>query len=449
MSNNDYHDFKPIIAEIEERPVNPLGTVFLWTIISLMIVTMLGLFLFKIDVVVSARGKVIPIGDVKVVQPLETGVITKIHVKEGDFVKKGDILLEIDPSVDTADLEGKERNLKYSQLSLDRINAVLAEKEFTPPKKDHSAEVIQAQTAHYQAQREVYNSTLKEKENEYREARSALNYLKEEIATINKVLAITIEDERRQKALVEIGALADNRHREKMKERMNLERERDSKTGQAEQLETKLDRIKDEIATFKSNFREKLLSDYSTNVQGRNTLEAEVSSLKFKQGKRFIIAPVAGYIHLLPVKTIGGVVTTAQSVVGIVPEGTPLEVNAIVMNKDIGYIKEGQTCVIKVDTFDFQKYGTIEGTVEVINPYSIDDKDSKDKEKNKDVESESGGYPVRVKMAAEILKTKNGDVYKVKPGMSVMVEVNVGKRRVIEFFLFPIIRYLDEGLKVR
>ena len=449
MSNNDYHDFKPIIAEIEERPVNPLGTVFLWTIISLMIVTLLGLFLFKIDVVVSARGKVIPIGDVKVVQPLETGVITKIHVKEGDFVKKGDILLEIDPSVDTADLEGKERNLKYSQLSLDRINAVLAEKEFTPPKKDHSAEVIQAQTAHYQAQREVYNSTLKEKENEYREARSALNYLKEEIATINKVLAITIEDERRQKALVEIGALADNRHREKMKERMNLERERDSKTGQAEQLETKLDRIKDEIATFKSNFREKLLSDYSTNVQGRNTLEAEVSSLKFKQGKRFIIAPVAGYIHLLPVKTIGGVVTTAQSVVGIVPEGTPLEVNAIVMNKDIGYIKEGQTCVIKVDTFDFQKYGTIEGTVEVINPYSIDDKDSKDKEKNKDVESESGGYPVRVKMAAEILKTKNGDVYKVKPGMSVMVEVNVGKRRVIEFFLFPIIRYLDEGLKVR
>jgi hemolysin D len=413
MSNNDYHDFKPIIAEIEDRPANPLGTYFLWTVISLMLAVVLGLFLFKIDVVVSARGKIIPIGDVKVIQPLETGVITKIHVKEGDFVKKGAVLLEIDPSVDTADLEGKERNLKYSQLSLDRINAVLAEEEFTPRKKRHSQEVIQAQTAHYQAQK------------------NALKSLQEEIATLDKVLAMTKEDERRQKALVEIGAVAENRYRDKMKDRMNLERDRESKLGQVEQL------------------RERLLSDYSTNVQGRNTLEADVSSLKFKQGKRFIIAPVTGYIYLLPVKTIGAVVTTAQPIVGIVPEGTPLEVNAVVMNKDIGYVKEGQICIIKVDTFDFQKYGTIEGKVEVVNPYSIDDKDSKDKDKSKDAESESGGYAVRVKMAAEILKTKNGDVYKIKPGMTVMAEVNVGKRRVIEFFLFPVIRYLDEGLKVR
>ncbi|NMC97868.1 MAG: HlyD family type I secretion periplasmic adaptor subunit [Deltaproteobacteria bacterium] len=447
MSKSDYHDFKPILAEIEERPTNPLGTYFLWTIISLMIIVLLTIFLVKIDVVVSARGKIIPIGDVKVIQPLETGVITRIHIKEGDYVKKGDMLLEIDPSVDTADLEGKERNLSYPRLSMERINAVLNEKDFSPGKKDRASEIVRAQMTHYEAQRDVYNSTLKEKEKESLENQSALESLKTEIETINKVLAITLEDEKRQKALVEIGTLADNRYREKMKERMNLERERDSKGGQVQQLETKLARISDEIQTFKSNFREKLLSDYSNNIHERNTLEAEVSSLKFKQGKRFIIAPVTGYIHLLPVKTIGGVVTTAQPIVGIVPEGTPLEVNAIVMNKDIGYVKEGQSCVVKVDTYDFQKYGTIEGKVEIINPYSMEEKENKGT--NKSAENESGGYPVRVKMTAETLKTKNGDVYKVKPGMSATVEVNVGKRRVIEFFLFPIIRYLDEGLKVR
>ena len=447
MSNSDHHDFKPILAEIEERPTNPLGVYFLWTIIALMIVVLLGLFLVKIDVVVSARGKIIPIGDVKVVQPLETGVITKIHVKEGDHVTKGAVLLEIDPSVDTSDLEGKEKNLKNSRLSMERINSVLSEKEFSPGKKDNSSEIVKTQMTHYQAQRDVYNSTLKEKEKEYLENQSALKSLKDEVVTINRILSIALEDEKRQKALVEIGTLADNRYREKMKDRMNLERERDSKEGQAKQLETKLTRVRDEIQTFKSNFREKLLSDYSTNMHERNTLEAEVSSLKFKQGKRFIIAPVSGYIYLLPVKTIGGVVTTAQPVVGIVPEGTPLEVNAIFMNKDIGYVKKGQSCVIKVDTYDFQKYGTIEGKVEVINPYSMEEKENK--EKNKEAENESGGYPVRVKMMAETLKTKNGDVYNIRPGMSVTAEVNVGKRRVIEFFLFPIIRYLDEGLKVR
>jgi len=151
----------------------------------------------------------------------------------------------------------------------------------------------------------------------------------------------------------------------------------------------------------------------------------------------------------LPVKTIGGVVTTAQPVVTLVPENTPLVVNAVVFNKDIGFVKEGQRCVIKVDTYDFQKYGTIEGVVETINPFSLEENKGKDKEKEKDKETEAGGYPVRVKMLADVLKTKDGTVYRMKPGMSVTTEVNVGKRRVIEFFLFPVIRYLDEGLKVR
>lgn len=411
MNTSDHHDFKPIIAEIEDRPTNPLGTIFLWTMISLMVVTVLGLIFLKIDVVVTARGKILPVGDVKVMQPLETGVITKIHVKEGDYVKEGAILLEIDPSVDTADLEGKEQNLEYSRMSLDRIHSVFADKKYNPDGKGQSSEVIRAQQAHFQAQR------------------NALKSLQEEIAGLDRVLAMTVEDERRQKDLVDIGALAENRYRDKVKERMNLERERDSKTGQVEQL------------------RERLLAEYSANVQGKNSLQAEVSSLKFKQDKRLIVAPVTGYVHLLPVKTVGAIVTTAQPVVGIVPEDMPLEVNAIVLNKDIGYIKEGQVCIVKVDTFDFQKFGTIEGEILTVNPYSMDEKENK--EKTNELESESGGYPIKVKMLTEVLKTKNGVEYKVKPGMSVTAEVNVGRRRVIEFFLFPIIRYLDEGLKVR
>ena len=410
MSMSDHHDFKPIITEIEDRPTNPLGMLFLWTIIALMVTTVLGLIFLKIDVVVTARGKIVPRGDVKIVQPLETGVVTRIHVKEGDYVQEGAVLLEIDPSVDTADLAGKEQNLKYSQLSLDRINAVLAERSFNPVNEGQSSEVIRAQQAYFRAQR------------------NALNALEEEIASLDRILTMTLEDEKRQEALVDIGALAENRYLDKVRERMNLERERKSKSGQIEQL------------------RERLLAEYSANVQGKNSLQAEVSSLRFKQEKRFIVAPVTGYVHLLPVKTIGGVVTTAQPVAGIVPEDTPLEVHAVIMNKDIGYLREGHRCVVKVDTYDFQKYGTIAGAVEVINPYVVEEQERNNAATQ---EQETGGYPIRVKLLSETLQTKNGDVYKVKPGMSVTAEVNVGKRRVIELFLFPIIRYLDEGLKVR
>jgi hemolysin D len=447
----DYHDFKPILSEIEERPPNPLGTLFLWTIISLMLVTIVGLFFVKVDVVVTARGKIIPLGDVKVVQPLETGAVTNIRVREGDYVKKGDVLLEIDPSIDKADLEGKERNLLNSRLAMERVNAVLTKKEFSPSPKSLSQETIKAQAAHYDAQKNLYETTLKEKEKEYKENLSALSSLKEEMKILRELLTHTQEDERRQKELVEIGALPDNRYRDKVRERMNLEKESEVKVGQARQTETKLERIKDEIEIFKHDFQDKLLSEYTTNLQSKNSLEAEVSSIKFKQGKKFIISPVDGYVHLLPVKTIGGVVTTAQPVATIVPENAPLVVNAVVFNKDIGFVKEGQKSVIKVDTFDFQKYGAIDGEVEVINPFNLEEKEGAGKENEKESErgAGSGGYPVRLKMLADHLRTKDGIEYRMKPGMTVTAEINVGKRRVIEFFLFPIIRYLDEGLKVR
>ena len=452
MTNSpDYHDFKPILVEIEERPPNPLGTLFLWTIISLMLVTLLGLFLVKVDVVVTARGKIIPLGDVKVVQPLETGVVTNIHVREGDYVKKGAILLEIDPSIDKADLEGKERNLQNSRLAMERVNAVLGTGEFSPSGKSVPQDVMKTQTAHYHAQKNLYDSTLREKEKEYKETQSALKSLTEEIGSLRGLLGHTREDERRQKALAEIGALADNRYREKLKERMNLEKELDVKISQADQTTTKLERIRDEIETFKHSFEDKLLAEFTTNLQTKNTLAAEVESIKFKQGKKFIVSPVDGYIHLLPVKTIGGVVTAAQPVATIVPENAPLVVNAVVFNKDIGFVKEGQKGVIKVDTFDFQKYGTIDGLVEVINPFNLEEKEGGGKEKERESEpgAASGGYPVRLKMLADRLKTKDGTTHRMKPGMTVTAEINVGKRRVIEFFLFPVIRYLDEGLKVR
>jgi len=451
--NKDHHDFKPILSEIEERPPNPLGSFFLWTILLFMLLAIIGLFVLKVDVVVSARGKVIPVGDVKVVQPLETGMVIAIHVKEGDFVEKGAVLLEIDPSVDKAELEGKDQNLKVNELSMERIKSVLEEKKFRPS-QGSPRQVTAAQVAHYESQRDVYRSKIREKEKEMRETATALKSCNDEAARLKEMADITKEDEKRQKSLVEIGALAENRYLEKVKDRVNLERQFDAKKAEAEQNATKLERLQDELTTFKHTYKEKLLSDYSTSLQSKNTLEAEVTSLRFKQDKRYILAPVSGYINQLQTKTIGGVVTSAQSVASIVPEKTPLQVKATLFNKDIGFVKENQKVVVKVDTYDFQKYGTIDGEVQTISPFSVESEKqnaSPELTGQKDAdnaESTQGGYPVYIKLNSEKLVTKNNN-FNLKPGMTVSAEINVGKRRVIEFFLFPIIRYLDEGLKVR
>ncbi|MCZ6135806.1 biotin/lipoyl-binding protein, partial [Campylobacter ureolyticus] len=128
---DDSYEFKPVIIEIEDTPQNPLGRTILYIVLSLIIFTFLWLFLAKIDIVVSSQGKVIPNGEIKILKPLESGVVSKILVKEGDKVLKGDTLMSIDPSVTTVNLQTKENELNNLNMSIIRLRALGNESNLT------------------------------------------------------------------------------------------------------------------------------------------------------------------------------------------------------------------------------------------------------------------------------------------------------------------------------
>jgi len=429
------HEFKPILAEIQDKPPNPLGRLFLWILLTLMVLVIAWMYFAKVDVVVSARGKVVPDGDLKVLQPFEIGVIRKILVKEGDYVKEGQVLVEIDPTVEVADIQGKERNLFFHKLTNRRVKAILSGKEFLA--SDVTTE-SQLQTNLYRVQKEHLKASLKAKEKEIEEIKKVIYSLKEEISKLNHLMNVVLEEEEKLKALVIAGAVAEAKYREKVKERLNLEREISLKKNQVEEYMLRLERVMREIDTIKSEFSEKLLVEAGSSLQQENLLTSEITAVKFKKSKRFITSPVNGYVHLIAVKTVGGIITPAQPLISIVPENTPLVVKAFVLNKDIGFIKPDHNVIVKVDTYDFQKYGTLKGKVKIVSPFSVEDR-----------EIGVDGYPVYIKLDSSELKTKDGKIYKIKPGMTVLAEINTGKRRVIELILFPFVKYIDEGLKVR
>uniref|UniRef100_A0A7C2V7F2 HlyD family type I secretion periplasmic adaptor subunit n=1 Tax=Hydrogenobacter sp. TaxID=2152829 RepID=A0A7C2V7F2_9AQUI len=429
------HEFKPILAEIQDKPPNPLGRLFLWILLTLMVLVIAWMYFAKVDVVVSARGKVVPDGDLKVLQPFEIGVIRKILVKEGDYVKEGQVLVEIDPTVEVADIQGKERNLFFHKLTNRRVKAILSGKEFLA--SDVTTE-SQLQTNLYRVQKEHLKASLKAKEKEIEEIKKVIYSLKEEISKLNHLMNVVLEEEEKLKALVIAGAVAEAKYREKVKERLNLEREISLKKNQVEEYMLRLERVMHEIDTIKSEFSEKLLVEAGSSLQQENLLTSEITAVKFKKSKRFITSPVNGYVHLIAVKTVGGIITPAQPLISIVPENTPLVVKAFVLNKDIGFIKPDHNVIVKVDTYDFQKYGTLKGKVKIVSPFSVEDR-----------EIGVDGYPVYIKLDSSELKTKDGKIYKIKPGMTVLAEINTGKRRVIELILFPFVKYIDEGLKVR
>jgi len=207
-------------------------------------------------------------------------------------------------------------------------------------------------------------------------------------------------------------------------------------THKLEELAQQKSRILHEIAYITESFRTTTLKEYSDKHKAATEINAEIDKTNFRNEKQKILSPVDGYVSNLYFHTIGGVVTPAQKLMTVVPFDTPLVVRATVLNKDIGFVKDGMPVSIKIDAFDFQKYGIVNGTMRSISKHSTDD------------EKLGPVYEVFITPLETTLFVE-GKRVPITSGMSLTAEIKVGKRRIIEFFIYPLIKYLDEGIKVR
>lgn len=400
LNYDDSHEFKPLLSEIEDKPDSPLGLFTFWIVVALILFIGLWLFLGKVDVVISARGMIIPDGEVKIIQPLDTGVISKLLVKEGDFVKEGTVLLEIDPSTTAPALESTEANLVKLQLEIERLTALA---EGTPLRDDFDEKT----------QLDLYNASLASYQEELQTART-------EKANYRQLLAASREREARLKKVLDIIA------KDEYVEEVN---KISSYKAEIRKLDEKLNYIKE-------NFKAQNLTELTEKQKQFTQLKAEADQIKFRNTQQQIKSPVDGHVDKIMMHTIGGVVQPAQQLMSVTPVDVPLVLKVQVLNKDIGFVKEDMDVKIKIDTFSFQKYGLLEGKVLNVAKSSIED------------ENLGPVYEVFIKP----LDTKimvEGREEEISPGMSVSAEIKTGKRRIIEFFIYPLIKYLDEGISVR
>lgn len=332
---DDSHEFKPLLAEIEEKPMNPLGPAVFWIVISFMVIATLWLYLGKVDIVITARGIIIPSGMEKVVKALDKGIVDSIEVKEGQYVEQGQPLIVIKPAEHEPALE--------------------------------------------------------------------LNNLKEEeLMLMEKIAAL----------------------------RYRLKLAQDTKV----RLETVLDIIP------KAKYDD-ALNEVSALSHELNSSSASLSELRNKREQiekrtQIVTSPIDGYVNTIKVHTIGGVVGATEELMTLVPKDAPLQIKASVMNQDIGFVEENMPVSIKVDTFNFQKYGILDGVVTLVSPNSVQD------------ERLGPVYEVYVKPENSTLMVE-GTEQSIKVGMTTTNEIKIGKRRIIEFFIYPLIKYLDESIKVR
>lgn len=438
------YEFLPPALEIEETPPSPVKRILIWVIFAIVVATFAWSYFGTVEIVAEARGKVIPDGRVKIIQPMEEGIIKSIHVVEGQRVKEGQILIDLDPTIKQADVESNVKALHMHYLDRERLV-----KEFEgknpgegPPRggarshKNVSADLLAVQGRLRSARESEYKAKEEGQRLVIAQRESALKAAEAVLVKLEKTLGIVSEQESSLKSLYQGGFAARMEWRDKEKELYSVQQELEAQKKQVQGARDSLEEAKKGLESVRHERDKSILGDIVDREKTITSIEGEVIKAKKRFEMERLVSPVSGTVHGLAMYTIGGIVKPAQDIVSVVPDGTPLIVEAMVLNKDIGFVRAGQEAEVKLDTFSFQKYGTIRGKVISVSPDAVED------------EKMGPVYKMKVSLEKTSLAVDGKDVA-LAPGMAAAVEVKTGNRRVIEFFLSPIIKYARESLTLR
>ncbi|MFO1373966.1 MAG: HlyD family type I secretion periplasmic adaptor subunit [Agitococcus sp.] len=434
-------EFLPAALSLQETPVSPAPRVAMWLVISFTLIALLWACFGKMDIVATAQGKIVPNAGTKVIQPFELSTIKAIHVKDGQPVKAGDVLIELDATTTQADKDRVSSELALNRLQEARAQAMLKalEQQQTPvllrPAQVTESQFIEA-NALLQGQYKEYQSKLALLDADIITKQAEQRSLQEQIKSIEKSLPIS-----RQRA-ENFKQLADNDNVPKdaylQREQQKIDQEGQLATGKSrfQELKAALDSIQEQKLALLAETKRTHLDSLNEASQRIAALEQELIKADSRHGLMKLTAPVDGTVQQLAVRTIGGVVTEAQPLMVIVPKDDVVEVEAFLENQDIGFVNEDQEAEVKVQTFPYTKYGTIHAVVTSVSDDAIND------------EKMGLVYAVRAKLAKSTMQLEN-KVVNLSAGMAVTVEIKTGKRRVIEYFLKPFLEYKNESLKER
>lgn len=434
-------EFLPAALALRDTPLHPAPRIAMSLIMLFAAIAVLWAVFGKIDIVASAQGKLIPDDRSKIIQPMETASVLAIHVRDGQRVAAGDLLIELDATQALADATRVNQDLLAARLEVALARALLSALEspqsprllpdFAVDTVRLAAEQRQLDGRHgeLQARLAQLDAEIARREAELRSTRE----LVEKLAQTAPIARQRAED---YKDLFEKNFVS--RHGYLEREQARIEQERDLAAQQA-----KVEEIRAALLEGQRQRMSLIAKTRRTTLDALTLAEQKVAALTQEHVKAEdrgrllrLTAPVGGSVQQLAVHTVGGVVTPAQPLLVIVPGDNALEVEAFLENKDIGFVRAGQAAEIKLETFPFTKYGTIPGQVMQVSSDAIQD------------EKRGLVYAARVKLDKATLQV-DGKTVNLTPGMAVTVEIKTGKRRVVEYFLSPLMQYGDESLRER
>jgi hemolysin D len=451
--------FLPGTLEVVETPPSPISRAVGATIIAVFCAALVWASLGRVDIVATAPGKIVPSGRTKIIQPLEAGVVRAIHIRDGASVKAGDVLIELDPTLTAADVEHARSDLTSAELDIARLRAALAGETdpaagFKPP-VGAPQELVEAHRRLLVIQTAEHNAKIAEIDGQ----------LAQKIAERDTISAMTAKIEATIPPLQERVNIRRYLYERQVGSQLTYLSEFQDLLGQQHDLLVQQSRRREADAAVKSlaqtrskaeaEYRRSLFDDLTKAEQKAAGLAQDVIKAERKAKLQTLTAPIEGIVQQLAVHTIGGVVTPAQPLAVVVPRDSELEIEAMVSNRDIGFVVAGQEAEIKVDTFNFTRYGLLHGRVTSVSHDAI----ARNREEQTSrlagtptATSEPNGqelaYAARLALDRVQMEIEGVPV-QLQPGMAVTVEIRTGSRRIISYVLSPLVRYRQEVLRER
>jgi hemolysin D len=422
-------DFLPAALEVVERPVSPTARVTAWLLLGLLAVALLWLVLGQVDVVASAPGKLVPADDVKLIQPGAAGIVHAILVRDGQSVRAGQPLVELDPTVSDADTAQAGKALETAMLDAARLHAVLSALDgqglrFTPP-AGTTADVAATQIGLARAQLAEIRAASQTHAADTQVAQAARAEAQIQAAKLTETLPLLDEQIAANEKLLEKGYVSKLRVIEMRRQRLGAARDRDAALATARKAEAQIAVTGGNSSQSTAEARARVLADLAKAESDARQRKEELTKATKRGSLQRLVSPVDGTVTQLAVHTVGGVVEAAKPIMVIVPARGKLVAEVAIANKDVGFVGAGQPVALKIEAFPFTRYGAVQGTLEQISSDAIQD------------EKRGLIYTARVALDNATIQ-RDGATVALTPGMAVTADIRTGRRSLASYLLSPI-----------
>ena len=430
--------FLPAALSLQETPAHPAPRRAALAICTLFVIALVWATLGQIDIVAVAPGRIVVSERTKTLQPLEAGVVKRVLVKDGDTVKAGQVLVELDATNARADGVSVQEQLSAA-LSEERRTGALA-LAITSNKAPALPKPAQATDAKDGAQLQAEWSDITAKlaklgaEQSHRQAEIVT--VRELIKKLEATLPIARQREADFKNLTDQGFMSSHAGQDRTRERIEQESDLATQHARLSEAQAALVETTQARAAYLAETQHALSERHAQAASKREQLTQERSKTEQRSRLAQLTAPVAGTVQQVAVHTEGGVVTPAQVLRVIVPKNAQVTAEVVVDNKDIGFVGAGQVAEIKLETFPFTRYGTVPATVKSVVADAVND------------EKKGAIFPATLTLAHASIDV-DGKRINLSPGMNVTAEIKTGRRRVIEYLLSPVQKTVSESLSER